>query len=158
MFHESRVSFVLCCSWSDFACRAFHVFPFLSLACVYVSHLHGLSPSARLQQCFNETQLGLCRLALRINFIHDFGASKCPDCRLSHCRCRETTYSLRGLNPRPMAHKTIALTIELRALFNCWACTISQVAMMLHTGKLMRPSFPMRMRRLQPWSAACVGL
>ena len=111
-----HVSFFLCCSWSDFACRAFHVFPFLSLACVYVSHPHGLSPSARLQQCFNETQLGLCRLALRVNFIHDFGASKCPDCRLSHCRRRETTYSLRGLNPRPMAHKTIALTTELREL------------------------------------------
>jgi hypothetical protein len=67
-------------------------------------------------------------------------------------------YSLWGSNPRPMAHKTIALTTELRELLNCWVCTISQVAMMLHSVKLMRPSCPMRMRRLQPWSTACVGL
>ena len=35
---------------------------------------------------------------------------------LSSIGCHELTYSLRGLNPRPMAHKTIALTTELREL------------------------------------------
>ena len=35
------------------------------------------------------------------------------------------TYSLRGLNPRPMAHKTIALTTELRELEESLTANVS---------------------------------
>ena len=40
---------------------------------------------------------------------------KCTERRVGLCRvaCAPTICSMRGLNPRPMAHRTIALTTEL---------------------------------------------
>ena len=63
-------------------------------------------------------------------------------------RARRGEYSLRGSNPRPMAHKTIALTTELRELRTyakrCasaprWSCAAK---VLLHTGSGCLPPWP----------------
>ena len=54
------------------------------------------------------------RFVIALSSVKHGFASKTKS--LSNIRCHQTTYSLRGLNPRPMAHTTIAPTTELREL------------------------------------------
>ena len=67
-----------------------------------------------------------------------------------HCSAQGCTlYSLRGSNPRPMAHKTIALTTELREHFN------SITTWLLLHGTHSHEHLVVCIRTLLPAAGAC---